>query len=104
MFIARNWLTGLIRSMGADETFALDTDDREVVVRTLLRLSGRVGSRMRTAGVAGRTVTLRIRMADFTTLTRSRTLAEPTDVTVTASDAPDDVSIDSVRASLGSQS
>jgi DNA polymerase-4 len=37
---------------------------------------------MRTAGVAGRTVTIRIRFADFTTLTRSRTLPEATDVTV----------------------
>ena len=37
---------------------------------------------MRTAGVAGRTVTIRIRFADFTTITRSRTLPEATDVTV----------------------
>ncbi|QWC86743.1 DNA polymerase IV [Nocardioidaceae bacterium] len=69
------------RSMGANETFGRDTDDAEVVLRELLRLSGRVGSRMRTAGVVGRTVTLTVRFADFTTITRSRTLAEPTDVT-----------------------
>jgi DNA polymerase-4 len=37
---------------------------------------------MRTAGVAGRTVTIRVRFADFTTITRSRTLPEATDVTV----------------------
>ena len=36
---------------------------------------------MRTAGVAGRTVTLKVRFADFTTITRSRTLGEATDVT-----------------------
>src|SRR5690606_4421831 len=60
------------RSMGADETFARDTDDRDVIVRELLRLSDRVGRRMRAAGVAGRTVTLKLRFADFTTLTRSR--------------------------------
>ncbi|MGN0065248.1 MAG: DNA polymerase IV [Nocardioides sp.] len=70
------------RSMGADETFAHDTDDREVVVRELLRLSAKVAGRMRSAGVAGRTVTIRIRFADFTTLTRSRTLPEATDVTM----------------------
>ncbi|WP_224766472.1 DNA polymerase IV [Nocardioides campestrisoli] len=70
------------RSMGADETFARDTDDREQVLRELLRLSARVTGRMRTAGVAGRTVTLRVRFADFTTITRSRTLPEATDVTV----------------------
>jgi DNA polymerase-4 len=40
-----------------------------------------VTSRMRTAQVAGRTVTLRVRFADFTTITRSRTLSEATDVT-----------------------
>lgn len=70
------------RSMGADETFARDTDDREQVLRELLRLSARVTGRMRAAGVAGRSVTLRVRFADFTTLTRSRTLPEATDVTV----------------------
>jgi DNA polymerase-4 len=70
------------RSMGADETFARDTDDRDVVVRELLRLSARVAGRMRSAQVAGRTVTLKVRFSDFTTITRSRTLAEATDVTV----------------------
>jgi DNA polymerase IV len=69
------------RSMGADETFGRDTDDHEVVLRELLRLSAKVTSRMRTARVAGRTVTLRVRFADFTTITRSRTLPEATDVT-----------------------
>ncbi len=70
------------RSMGADETFGRDTDDREVIVRELLRLAARVGGRMRAAAVAGRTVTLKVRFADFTTITRSRTLPEATDVTV----------------------
>ena len=69
------------RSMGADQTFGRDTDDREVIVRELLRLSASVTGRMRVAGVAGRTVTIRVRFADFTTITRSRTLPEATDVT-----------------------
>ncbi len=69
------------KSMGADETFGRDTDDRAVVMRELLRLSAKVARRMRVAGVAGRTVTLRVRFADFTTLTRSRTLGDATDVT-----------------------
>ncbi len=69
------------KSMGADETFGRDTDDHEVVRRELLRLSAKVTARMRAARVAGRTVTLRVRFADFTTITRSRTLAEATDVT-----------------------
>ena len=69
------------KSMGADETFGRDTDDRAVVLRELLRLSAKVAGRMRAAGVAGRTVTLRVRFADFTTITRSRTLTDATDVT-----------------------
>ena len=69
------------KSMGADETFGRDTDDHEVVLRELLRLSAKVTARMRTARVAGRTVTVRVRFADFTTITRSRTLPEATDVT-----------------------
>jgi len=69
------------KSMGADETFGRDTDDRVVIVREILRLSAKVTRRMRVAGVAGRTVTLRVRFADFTTITRSRTLPEATDVT-----------------------
>ena len=69
------------KSMGANETFGHDTDDRAVIVRELLRLTDRVTTRMRVAGVAGRTVTLTVRFADFTTITRSRTLAEATDVT-----------------------
>ena len=69
------------KSMGADETFGRDTDDREVILREVLRLSAKVAGRMRTAHVAGRTVTLKIRFADFTTITRSKTIPEATDVT-----------------------
>ena len=69
------------KSMGANETFGRDTDDRDVITRELLKLTGRVTRRMRTAGVAGRTVTLTVRFADFTTITRSRTIPEATDVT-----------------------
>jgi DNA polymerase-4 len=69
------------RSMGHDETFGRDTDDPEVILRELLRLSSKLAARMRTAEVAGRTVTLKVRFADFTTITRSRTRGEATDVT-----------------------
>jgi DNA polymerase-4 len=69
------------KSMGANETFGRDTDDRDVITRELLKLTGRVTRRMRTAGVAGRTVTITVRFADFTTITRSRTIPEATDVT-----------------------
>ncbi len=69
------------KSIGADETFGRDTDDPEVIRRELLRLSSKVATRMRAAEVAGRTVTLKVRFADFTTITRSRTRPEHTDVT-----------------------
>src|SRR5680860_971956 len=69
------------KSMGADETFGRDTDDREVILLSLIRLSAKVAGRIRTARVAGRTVTLRVRFADFTTITRSKSLSEATDVT-----------------------
>ncbi|HZJ04251.1 MAG TPA: DNA polymerase IV [Nocardioidaceae bacterium] len=68
-------------SLGADETFGRDTDDRDVILREVLRLAALVSRRMRAASVAGRTVTLRVRFADFTTITRSKTLPEATDVT-----------------------
>ena len=67
-------------SMGAQETFARDTAEREVVARELLRLSTKVTGRMRRARVLGRTVAITVRFSDFTTLSRSRTLPEPTDV------------------------
>jgi len=52
-----------------------------VVRRELLRLSERVGARMRGQAYKGRTVSIKVRFADFTTITRSRTLRDPTDVT-----------------------
>ena len=71
------------KSVGAEETFARDVDDPEVIRRELLRLSDRVAGRMRGQGLVGRTIVLKIRFADFTTITRSRTLREHTDVSRT---------------------
>ncbi|MCA0335781.1 MAG: DNA polymerase IV [Actinobacteria bacterium] len=68
------------RSIGSDETFAYDIDDPVLIHRHLLGLSERTAARVRAAGLAGRTVSLKVRFADFTTITRSRTLREPTDV------------------------
>ncbi|PZG15408.1 DNA polymerase IV [Nonomuraea aridisoli] len=68
------------KSIGNEETFATDVDDPEVIRRELLRLSERVAARMRKAGHVGRTVSVKLRRADFTTINRSRTLREPTDV------------------------
>jgi len=68
------------KSIGNEETFPRDIDDPEVIRRELLRLSEKVASRLRQQGYAGRTVVLKVRFADFTTITRSRTLRSPTDV------------------------
>jgi DNA polymerase-4 len=68
------------KSIGAEETFRTDIDDPQVIHRELLRLSERVAARVRSAGLLGRTVIIKIRFADFSTITRSRTLSEHTDV------------------------
>jgi DNA polymerase-4 len=68
------------KSIGAEETFARDVGDPEAIRRELLRLSERTASRLRRSGLLGRTISIKIRFADFTTINRSRTLREPTDV------------------------
>jgi len=67
------------KSIGAEETFARDTDEDEVLETELLRLAHRTAARMRAAGLQSRSVSLKLRYADFSTLTRSRTLTEPVD-------------------------
>ena len=68
------------KSIGNEETFPRDIDDPDVIRRELLRLSEKVAARLRAQGYAGRTVVLKVRFADFSTITRSRTLRSPTDV------------------------
>lgn len=68
------------KSIGSDETFAYDVDDPVVIHRELLRLADRTAARVRSAGMMGRTVSIKVRFADFTTITRAKTLREPTDV------------------------
>ena len=68
------------KSVGHEETFEHDLDDDEEILRELLALTGRVASRLRADGYRARTVILKARLATFTTLTRSKTMADPTDV------------------------
>jgi DNA polymerase IV len=70
------------KSIGAEATFAEDTDAVEVWRRTLLDLAGKVGRRLRAEGFMATKVTLKYRDANFVTLTRTRTLAEPTAVAI----------------------
>lgn len=67
------------RSIGNEQTFARDIDDPDEVRRELLRLSEQVAHRLRGHGVVARTIVLKVRFADFTTITRSHTLADPSD-------------------------
>lgn len=68
------------RSVGAEETFSVDIDDRDAIHRELLRLATRTAGRLRKHRQAARTVAIKVRFADFTTVARSRTLDRPTDV------------------------
>ena len=69
-----------IKSMGHEHTFTTDSYDLEEVVAVLLHLSEKVGRRLRRAGMFGRTVALKLRYYDFTTLTRHTSLREPTNL------------------------
>ena len=66
--------------MSSESTFAADLTDPADIDRELLRLSDEVAARLRGAAVTGRTIGIKVRKADFTTLTRARTLARSTDV------------------------
>ncbi|GAA1335908.1 DNA polymerase IV [Saccharothrix algeriensis] len=68
------------KSIGAEETFEVDHFDRELLKRELLRLSERSAGALRARGLRGRTVSIKVRFADFTTITRSKTLRVATDV------------------------
>jgi nucleotidyltransferase/DNA polymerase involved in DNA repair len=61
------------KSLGHEVTFDEDVADRDVVRRTLLELADRLAQGLRHRRIAGRTVTVKLRTADFTTLTRRRT-------------------------------
>jgi DNA polymerase-4 len=66
------------KSCSAENTLTEDTSDTEVLKKWILAQSQEVGTHLRRLGVMGKTVTLKIKFADFTGLTRSRTLTSPT--------------------------
>ena len=69
------------KSVGHEHTFEVDTSDPEVIERTLLAMAEGVAGRLRSAGVRAGTVAVKIRDSGFRTITRQRTLPEPTDMT-----------------------
>jgi DNA polymerase-4 len=67
------------KSIGHEETYARDHHERASLQREAVRLADSVAGRLRAQGLAGRTVTLKVRFHDFRTITRARTLPTPVD-------------------------
>jgi DNA polymerase-4 len=67
------------KSVSVEDTFEVDLTDRARVRSEVTRLATRCAERLRSAGRSARTVVLKVRRHDFTTLTRSETLRGPTD-------------------------
>jgi len=70
----------VVKSIGRETTFETDIADPDVLETTLLKLAVHVGRSLRKEALRGKTVTLKVRYADFRTLTRSRTLLRATDL------------------------
>jgi DNA polymerase-4 len=68
------------KSIGAEMTYDIDVADPTVIRRSLLALSDKVGIRLRGSGLVGRTIAIKVRLADFRTVSRSRTIPTTTDV------------------------
>ncbi len=68
------------KSVGHEETFHTDISDTRTLHVELRRLADRVGARLRTQQYEAATISIKVRFSDFTTLSRSRTLPEPTSV------------------------
>jgi DNA polymerase IV len=68
------------KSLSHNQTFGTDTNNRSQIESTLSYLCQKALKRLRDAGLHARTVRLTLRYADFTTITRSHTLKEPSDL------------------------
>jgi DNA polymerase IV len=78
---------GAPKSVSREETFARDVAQRSALHLRIAELSSDVGARLRTGGWTARTVTLKLRYSDFTTITRQETLASATATDTTVRDA-----------------
>ncbi|MDN5895922.1 MAG: DNA polymerase IV, partial [Nocardioides sp.] len=67
------------KSVSVEGTYEYDLTDRSIMAGLLTRQAGNVAERLRKHGLSGRTVSIKLRLHDFTTLSRSSTLASPTD-------------------------
>ena len=66
-----------VKSVGHEETFAIDVHDPEQLRLEVVRMADAVNRRLRASGLQGRTVTVKLRYGDFTTITRSHSLRRP---------------------------
>ncbi len=67
------------KSVSVEGTYETDLTDRSLMTGLLSRQAGQVAERLKKHGLSGRTVTIKVRLHDFTTLNRSSTLSAPTD-------------------------
>jgi DNA polymerase-4 len=78
---------GAPRSVSREETFARDVSQRDALHLRIAELASDVGARLRTGGWTARTITLKLRYSDFTTITRQETLPSSTATDTTVRDA-----------------
>ena len=69
------------RSISAAETFAQDLDNPEEILTEFLRLTERATARLRDRDLFAKTISIKVRFADFSTINRSKTLPLPIDST-----------------------
>ena len=69
------------KSISAAETFAQDLDDPEEILREFLRLTEKAAARLREKDLYAKTISIKVRFADFSTISRSKTLPLPIDST-----------------------
>ncbi|HVF31900.1 MAG TPA: DNA polymerase IV [Acidimicrobiales bacterium] len=79
------------KSIGHEETYAVDLHDHEALGREAVRMADAVAHRARRAGLEGRTVTIKVRFHDFNTITRSHTLPTPTATAATLASVAKDL-------------
>ena len=67
------------KSISAAETFSRDLEDQEEILRELLRLTEKATARLRERQMAAQTISIKVRFADFKTISRSKTVSLPID-------------------------
>ena len=67
------------KSISAAETFARDLEDEEEILKELLRLTEKASARLRARAMSAQTISIKVRFADFKTISRSKTVTLPID-------------------------